>query len=248
MKRIASSVLAALLALPTAAAAQSLEGWNYDQLYENGISVEEMLDGMDVNGKDEQDIGEVEDVLIGPDGRVVALIAEVGGFWDMGDSHISIPWEKVDAAALTDGINLPIDEDTAGDYSLFDRNRLTQQAAKGQVVSGVDSADTGAQLWRASDLIGDYARVRKDDGEGWVDYGYISDLIIRDGQVAAVVVTPDVGWGYGGYRAYPYDGVRDRERGEQGMQQDRGSGYYNMPFTVDELDKVEVLDYDRFAY
>jgi hypothetical protein len=93
-------------------------------------------------------------------------------------------------------------------------------------------------MWRASNVIGDYARVR--DGEAWAEYGYVNDLIVRDGKIASVVVTPDVSYGVGGYRAYPYAGVYDGWTA--------GDTYYDLPYTVEEIDRVEAFDYDSFAW
>lgn len=238
MRFLATTALGLSLALGAgAAAAQTgvLRDWKYDDLYAKGVSVEEMLDGMDVNGTEEQDIGEVEDVLIGPDGKVISVIAEVGGFWDMGDTHISIPWDQVDLANYADGITVPITEDNADDYSLFDREVVSKAQVEDQVVSEVDSAEAMGGVWRASELVGDYARVR--DGDAWSDYGYVSDMIIRDGEIAAVIVTPDVTWDSAGYRAYPWavgpTGWRPADR------------YYNLPYDREEVMNAQVFDYDE---
>lgn len=238
MRLLTTTALGLTLALGAGtAAAQTgvLRDWQYDELYATGVSVEELLDGMDVNGAEEQDIGEVEDVLIGRDGRVLSVIAEVGGFWDMGDTHISIPWRQVDLANYADGITVPITEDNADDYSLFDREVVSRAAVEDEVVSEVDSAETAGGVWRASELVGDYARVR--DGDAWSDYGYVSDMIVRDGRVAAVIVTPDVTWDTAGYRAYPWTaettGWRPADR------------YYDLPYSRDEVANAQVFDYDE---
>ena len=91
------------------------------------------------------------------------------------------------------------------------------------------------RAWRASELIGDYARLR--DGNAYGDYGYVSDLILRDNKVAAVVVQPRAGYGPG-YRAYPYYGYP--------YGWNAGSPYYDMPYTEDDILDAEPFDYDRF--
>jgi hypothetical protein len=50
-----------------------LTGWNYDEeLYANGQSAEEFIDEMDVYDVAGDEIGDVEDILIGVDGKILA--------------------------------------------------------------------------------------------------------------------------------------------------------------------------------
>ena len=67
-----------------------LADWRYDELYTDGISVDDMI-GSDVKGPTGDDIGDVENVLIGQDGQVLSVVAEVGGFFELGDTHVNIP-------------------------------------------------------------------------------------------------------------------------------------------------------------
>lgn len=185
----------------------ALPAWrsNYNELYA-GMSVEELL-GADVHGTTGEDIGEVENLVIGKDGEVLSVIAEVGGFLELGDKHISIPWDRVTVGVDGDDLSIPLTQDTLEEFSLFADPRVTAQEARTtiQEVEGDDAGvvTTGPRAWRATELIGDHARLR--DKDGFVNYGYVHDLIIRDGKVAAVVVSPDVTWGPGLY-AYPYYG------------------------------------------
>lgn len=220
----------------------ALSDWSYDTLYSgDSWSVEELF-GTDVHGADGEDIGDVEDLVIDADGRVVALIAEVGGFWDIGDTHASIPWNEVEVA-IGDRVAVPITEDTVDDYDIFGFSGLVTDNLEGQVVSGVDDEPLGPGLWRASELIGDYARINADTtGEGRLNYGYVSDLLIRDGQIAATVVEATGAFGRG-YYAYPYTPT--------------GPGYpanwtpraatYDMPFLEGEVRSMERFDYDRIG-
>lgn len=88
---------------------------------------------------------------------------------------------------------------------------------------------------RASELIGDYTRLREGDAYG--NYGYVSDLVPRDNKVAAVVVQPRAGYGPG-YRAYLNYGY--------GNSWDADCPYYDMPHTEDDVRDAEPRDYDRF--
>ncbi|WP_055662857.1 PRC-barrel domain-containing protein [Jannaschia seosinensis] len=213
----------------------SLNDWTYDDLYAEGFSAEDFIDEMEVYGINGEEIGEVEDIIIGPDGRIVAIVAEVGGFWDIGDTHVSVPYDEVAMTELGDGIILPVTEETVDDYG-FEQEVFSAVAAAGEGISGVDDAEV-VRGWRASELIGDYARIR--DGDVYGNYGYISDLLLHDGQVAAVVVQPNAGYG-GGYRAYPYYGY------DAGYGFDAGSPYYDMPYDEREVGELDEFDYDRF--
>ncbi|WP_188716016.1 PRC-barrel domain-containing protein [Paracoccus acridae] len=215
-----------------------LADWRYDELYTNGISVDDMI-GSDVKGPTGDDIGDVENVLIGQDGQVLSVVAEVGGFFELGDTHVNIPWDMVEASKWDDGIEIPFTQETIEDFTLFTDEVVTASDATSDVEEvegdGAGVVDTGRRVWRAGELIGDYARLK--DGDGFANYGYIDDLIVRDGKVAAVVVSPDVGWGGGGYYAYPYYGY------DHGWNP--GSGFYDLPYERDEVEALEPFDIEQ---
>lgn len=81
-------------------------------------------------------------------------------------------------------------------------------AAKVQKVEGdgIGVADTGPRVWRAAELVGDHARLR--DGEAFANYGHVDASVVRDSdsEVAAVLVSPHISLGAGGYYACPYYG------------------------------------------
>ena len=106
----------------------NLDMWGYDQLYAEGWRAEEFLDS-DVYGPDGEEIGEVEDIVVGPDGSILSVVAEVGGFWDIGDTHVSVPWDQVELLADAEGIQIPVTEENVEDYGLYD-NRFTAETAR----------------------------------------------------------------------------------------------------------------------
>ena len=245
MKRLLATTALAI-ALPAAASAQNIQAevislpeWSYDELYTDGISVEDLLDA-DVNGPTGEDIGDVENVVFGSDGKVLSVIAEIGGFAELGDTHVSIPWDRVEAGVDEDDITIPLTQETIEEYSLFADPVLTasEAASTVQQVEGDNAgvALTGERAWRASEAIGDYARLK--DGDGFANYGYVDDLIIRNGEIAAVVVSPDVGVGTRGLYAYPYYGY--------GYGWHPGLNYYDLPYERDEIAALEPFDYERF--
>lgn len=211
----------------------ALNEWRYDELYTEGMSAENFIDEVEVYGATGEEIGDVEDIIANQDGEIIAVIAEVGGFWDIGDTHVSIPWDEVEVTAGR--VTVPLTEETVEDYGLFDQEYLTAENVSGEVVGGVDAAETGPRSFRLSELIGDYARLRGEDDE-MVNYGYVRDVMIQDGRIAAVVVNPDVGYGAPGYyTAYPYYGYGYAP----------GSRYYDMPYAEGEVGEMQEFEYDR---
>lgn len=229
---VAAAPLAAQEALSDAEII-TLSEWTYDDLYAGGVSADDFIDEMEVYGVNGEEIGDVEDIIIGPDGRILSIVAEVGGFWDIGDTHISVPYDEVEMGA--DGIVIPVTEENVEVYAFDGRAVVEGEALSSDTVAGLDDAAL-ARAWRASEMIGDQARLRT--AEGYGGYGYVSDLILSDGEVSAVVVQPSAGYGMG-YRAYPYYGY--------GYGWDAGSPYYDMPYGEDEIVGIEPFEYDRLG-
>jgi sporulation protein YlmC with PRC-barrel domain len=46
----------------------------------------------------EQKIGEISDVLVGPDGKISAFMVSVGGFLGIGEKHVAVPFDAVHPA------------------------------------------------------------------------------------------------------------------------------------------------------
>lgn len=220
-----------------------LSAWNTDELYTGGMSAEDFIDEVDVVGAGGDEIGDVEDLIIGSDGRVIAVVAEIGGFIDIGDTHVAIPWDEIEATAGMDEIVVPFTEETIDDYDVaegygvYDEIDVTGAVAGQKVTAGIDDQPLGPRAFRVSELIGDYARVRGGDGETYSNYGYVDDVIIRDGQVAAVVVNATAAFGRG-YYAYPY------------YPYGYGTGYgpyYDMPYGEAEIGDAEPFEYERLG-
>jgi hypothetical protein len=51
---------------------------------------------------DYDQIGEIEDVVLDTSGQMVGLVAEVGGFLDIGDKHVVVPVEDLRLVAIDD--------------------------------------------------------------------------------------------------------------------------------------------------
>src|SRR6056297_1654611 len=202
-----------------------LAEWGYDALYAEGWSVENMFDMteiVDVNG---EEIGDVENVIFSNDGEVLGIIAQVGGFWDIGDTHVHVPWDEVDFETI-EQMQVPVTEETVDDYDVFgdwDEDMITQDDTEATTVVD-DDLVAGPGIFKATDLIGDYAYLS--DG---VRYGYIADILVEDGAIAAIV-TDAAAYGRRGYYAFPYS--------YRGVSPAAG-GRYVVPFGAPELDTIE---------
>jgi sporulation protein YlmC with PRC-barrel domain len=226
--------------------ATDLSGWTYDELYASGISINEMV-GADVYGPEGDDIGDVENVLFDMDGNLLSVVAEVGGFLDIGDTHVNIPWEMVSSEDWTDGIVIPFAEDEVEDYI------ATPEQAGGTVTASQDVAqvggdgsgevETGPNVWRATDLLNNNARLM--EGEAYADYGTVNDIVVQDGRIAAVLVSANAagmtgaadGGAAGGIYGYPYAGQAGWTRGTT-----EAPGTYDMPYDRAQAETLQPFD------
>lgn len=181
-----------------------LENLSYGPLYSSNSWSVDALFGADVVSSDGTRIGDVEDFVLNDEGEIIALIAEIGGFWDIGDTHVSVPWDLVQWGN-SGSLAIPVTEDTIDQFDLFSSSPLANDVSVAdEIVEGVDDEQLGSDVWRASELIGDYVRVRG-EGELWVNFGYVSDMLIDDGTISATLVSTTARYGPGTY-AYPYRG------------------------------------------
>jgi sporulation protein YlmC with PRC-barrel domain len=142
-----------------------------DQLYQNGLSAREVID-TPVRGENGERIGEVKDIVVDEHGRIARLVVEVGGFFELGDQHIGVPWKDVKVGENMEFIQVPLREVRSGTYSLA-----------GTVPHG-EHVPIALTSWRVNELIGDYARL-KDSPRA----GLVTDVIFDSrGQVQTVLV------------------------------------------------------------
>ncbi|MEM7490765.1 MAG: PRC-barrel domain-containing protein, partial [Pseudomonadota bacterium] len=53
-------------------------------------------------GTDRSQIGEIEDIVLDDSGQMVGIVAEVGGFLDIGDKHVMVPVEDLRLVPVDD--------------------------------------------------------------------------------------------------------------------------------------------------
>lgn len=216
----AAAATAGAMLATTPAAAESVEApidladWDYEALYASGFSAERFMNA-DVYGENGDVVGEIEDLVVNPDGQVTHAIIETDAFLDLGDRHVQYPLDLLEIRD-TDNVVAPFDEGRLEEYTLF---------------PAVDDRPIHGRKWRISELIGDYAYL-----EQATAYGYVEDVIISNGEVASVIVSPDIAYAdtdYGdGPYAFPYYGY-DSDYGF-----DPGLDVYSMPYTVEDVPTV----------
>jgi sporulation protein YlmC with PRC-barrel domain len=191
--------------------------WSEEQNFDNGWTAEQMM-GTEVQGQNGEDIGEIENLIVGAGGQIQKVVVEAGGVWDIGDTHLAVPWKQVQVGQNLQRVTAPISEENVEDFSLFDE----------------EEAQSGERAWRATELMNDYVSL-----QGYRGYGVVQDLLFsKDGQLSAVIVYPDVGYGVGAPYAYPYHGY------DYGF--DPGSDYYQLPYTRNEIAELGPFDYSAF--
>jgi sporulation protein YlmC with PRC-barrel domain len=193
--------------------------WKLDPA--DGWSVRTLV-GKPVRGPGGEEVGEVESIVFGPEGKVLKLILSTGGILGIGDKNLAVKFSDVRIGPDYDYVTTPITAASVEKFGLFD---------------GVaeKSGDVGPRQWRSSELIGDYVQLK----EG-IRYAYVRDLIVsKEGQLQAVIVSPDVGYSPGlrGYYAYPFYGYG------HGYGWNPGNAYYDLPYG-----KTDIADLVPYAY
>ncbi|MFX0542633.1 PRC-barrel domain-containing protein [Roseovarius sp. S4756] len=74
------------------------------EVYTTNEADDEGWDGVayDSIGADWNQIGEIEDIVLSKDGQMKGIVAEVGGFLDIGDKHVMIAVEDVRLVPVDD--------------------------------------------------------------------------------------------------------------------------------------------------
>ncbi|HET6628885.1 MAG TPA: PRC-barrel domain-containing protein [Woeseiaceae bacterium] len=184
----------------------------YDEIYSRGMSAEDLLDA-DVVDAEGDIMGEVEDLIVGPDdNRLIGMVVETGGFLEIGDSHLLYPFDKAQIMS-SEKVQVPnLDGEQVEELSLYQE---------------IEGKDLGSR-WRVTELIGSFAYA------GGEPYGRIEDVVVdKSGDIMAVVVEPDVMYeDYDAYYAWPY----------AGYYYDPVAGIYDWPIGHDHVFGLEPFE------
>jgi sporulation protein YlmC with PRC-barrel domain len=219
MKHLSIAIGAACVCMSTATLSQEagisdLPRYQPGPEVRNGFSAQE-LRGAEVRGKDGQTIGEVEELIVGPDAQLRRLIVSVNeSFLGFGGRMLAVDWDDVSVQGSgfdVDYLNVPVTKQNVEEHGIFEDKQA--------------SAEGKQREWRASELIGDY--VNLEDVE---DYGSVADLVFdREGQLQMISAAPDFGRSLNRSFLAPYDTVDGWDPGEE---------YYVLPYKESELRKL----------
>lgn len=194
----------------------NLSVWDYEPLYAQTWRVQQLMDRPAYSEQGEE-VGEVEDILMSPDGKLTGIIVEGGGILDIGDRHVRVGWDELEFREDGNGVTVPLKPDNMTDFSFFDGED-----------SGPDLKETTV---RVSSLLNRPARLL--DGQG---YGYVEDLLVANGKVTATILRPDLRYGTGlsatPYYAYDYG-------------YSTGHDVYYVPYDRSQLSSIEGFDASR---
>jgi len=82
--------------------------------------------GKDVYGANGNKVGELNNLLVGADGRVHAAVVEFGGFLGMGENKVAVPWDQLNINQ--DRITTNMTQDQVKAAPRWDKNRPGQFA------------------------------------------------------------------------------------------------------------------------
>ena len=84
------------------------------------------LMGKDVYGANGKKVGEINNLLVGPDNRVHAAVVEFGGFLGMGEHKVAVPWDQLNVTK--DRVTANMTEDQIKAAPRWDKDRPGQFA------------------------------------------------------------------------------------------------------------------------
>lgn len=208
-----------------------LSEWNYDEVYQKGRFLASGLLGTDAIGENGDDIGDITNAVLNEQDKIIALIAEVGGFWNIGDTHVIVPWDQVELSE--EGVRIPVTEDSVGDYELYGENSPVTQESFQQKGAISEGAQTGERTWKLSELVNDYSNLQSGTAYGYVDNAVFSE----QGELLAVLVMTAGGFGPG-MMAYPFHGFN------YGWQP--GFSSYQLPYSEQDVSTMTAFDFEQF--
>jgi sporulation protein YlmC with PRC-barrel domain len=99
MRNLYAIMLVAVLAGPLPALAQNAPaatpGATSNTQQASSEYLASNLIDTDVYTAANENIGEIKDVVIGPDGKVASVVVSVGGFLGVGDRHVAMPYTSL---------------------------------------------------------------------------------------------------------------------------------------------------------
>lgn len=73
------------------------------------------LIGFTVRGTGDEDIGTVDDLLLGTNGEVVGVVIASGGFLGLGEKQVAVPWDAVTVVPDQEQVQVAISQEEIAD-------------------------------------------------------------------------------------------------------------------------------------
>jgi sporulation protein YlmC with PRC-barrel domain len=87
---------------------------------ESGQWRAEKVIGATVTNAEDEDVGDVKDLLLDEDGRVVGVILSVGGFLGIGDKDVAVAWDQIELADGGEKVLVNMTKQQIGDAPAFE--------------------------------------------------------------------------------------------------------------------------------
>lgn len=89
----------------------------------NGMRASDLI-GAQVKGNDDDEVGEVSELIIDESGQVVAIVVGVGGFLGMGEKDVAIGWDEVTRTGTGDDqeLRVVLTRDDLSSAPMFERS------------------------------------------------------------------------------------------------------------------------------
>jgi len=91
------------------------------------VRVSQIL-GKDLKGDREQSLGEINDLIIGPNGEVTFALVSRGGLLGMGESYAAIPWSSVTRGAAGDDLFASVTKESFDQAPTFSKSEIDNVA------------------------------------------------------------------------------------------------------------------------
>ena len=95
--------------------------------------------GADVRNYQDEDLGDIDDVIFDTDGQIAYVLVSYGGFLGIGQDLIAVPWQSLHANLAMDTFVLDVPQEAMEQAPTMDRDTFADLDAYGQRRQEVDS-------------------------------------------------------------------------------------------------------------
>lgn len=105
------------------------------------------LIGSKVTNAADENVGDVTDLLLDEDGKVVGVILSVGGFLGIGDKHVAVNWEEIELQDQGEQVMISMTKEQISAAPAFEtlEDQAIEQQAEGEPPAVGDALDPGTQ-------------------------------------------------------------------------------------------------------